>query len=186
MIGRILFLLLAVAVLAVLLYMQEPMSSGPAATGAQTATPEPGFVALGAQIIETGDDGQPLYTLSAKRIEQPIPQGTIYLTQPVLHYAPPGANPWVLTAAQGQLPQNGHTADLSGKVDASGIPQGSRRMIHFRTGTLHVDMQRQLANTPAMVRVDWDGSVLSGHGMQADLKSGQVELFRAVSGVIVH
>src|SRR6185437_8786793 len=96
---RILFLLFAVAVLTVLLYMQEPGSNNSAATPAQTSAPEPGFVALSAQIIETGDNGQPLYTLDAQRIAQPVPDGTIYLTSPVLHYEPAGATPWVLTAA---------------------------------------------------------------------------------------
>jgi LPS export ABC transporter protein LptC len=186
MIGRILFLLVAVAVLAVLLYMQEPESGNPATTPAQTAASEPGFVALSAQIIQTGDNGQPLYSLDAERISQPMPQGTIYLTAPVLHYEPPGANPWVLTAQQGQLPQNAQNADLSGMVNASGIPQGSQRMIHFSTSTLHVDMQKQLATTPAMVHIDWGGSLVSGLGMHADLKSGEVELFHAVNGTVMH
>jgi LPS export ABC transporter protein LptC len=188
MIGRILFLVLAVGLLGVLLYMQEqePENSNAAAAAAQNAASEPGFVALGAQIIETGDDGQPLYRLDATRIAQPVPDGTIYLTSPVLHYEPPGANPWVLTARQGQLPQSAQNADLSGMVNASGIPQGSMRMMHFHTSTLHVDMQQQLATTAAMVHIDWAGSLLSGRGMHADLKSGQVELFHAVSGVILH
>ncbi|HTT06907.1 MAG TPA: LPS export ABC transporter periplasmic protein LptC [Steroidobacteraceae bacterium] len=185
MIGRIIFLLLAVVVLAALLYMQEPESGNSTATPAQTAAAEPGFVALGAQIIETGDNGQPLYTLDAQRIAQPVPDGIIYLTAPVLHYEPAGANPWVLTAQQGQLPQSAQNADLSGMVNASGTPQGSQRMIRFRTSTLHVDMQKQLATTAAVVHIDWGGSLVSGHGMHADLKSGEVKLFHAVSGAIV-
>jgi LPS export ABC transporter protein LptC len=184
-IGRILFLLLAVAILAVLLYIQEPESNSPAANTAQSAAPEPGFVATRAQIIETGDNGQPLYTLEAQRIEQPVPQGIVYLTDPVLHYAPPGANPWVLTAQRGQLPQSADNADLSGMVSATGMPEGSTRTIHFLTSTLHVDMHRQLATSPAVVHVDWAGSELSGYGMRADLKSGQIELFRNVHGVMV-
>jgi LPS export ABC transporter protein LptC len=186
MIGRILFLLLAVAVLTALLYLQEPERSSPVATPAQASAAEPGFVALGAQIIETGDNGQPLYTLDAQRIAQPMPEGTIYLTSPVLHYAPPGANPWVLTAQHGQLPQSAQNADLSGMVDARGIPQGSQRMIHFTTSTLHVDMQKQLATTAALVHIDWGGSLVIGRGMNADLKSGEVELFHAVNGTILH
>lgn len=186
MIGRVLFLLFAVGVLAVLLYMQEPESSNPATAAAQTQAPEPGFVALGAQIIQTGDNGEPLYTLDATRIEQPMPQGIVYLTDPVLHYEPAGGNPWVLTAQHGQLPQSAHHADLSGMVNASGIPEGSQRMIHFRTSTLHVDMQQQLATTPAEVHIDWAGSLLNGRGMNANLKSGEVRLFHAVSGTLLH
>jgi LPS export ABC transporter protein LptC len=186
MIGRIVFLLVAVAILAVLLYMQEPEGSNPASTAAQTQAAEPGFVALDAQIIETGDNGQPVYTLDAKRIEQPMPQGIVYLTDPVLHYEPQGGNPWVLTAQQGQLPQSGHTADLSGDVHAEGKPEGSPQLMHFSTNRLHVDMQQQLATTAAQVHVEWAGSLLSGRGMRADLKSGELQLFKDVSGVLTH
>jgi LPS export ABC transporter protein LptC len=183
-IGRILFLVAAVAVLVALLYMQEPESSNPANSSAQTQTAEPGFVALGAQIIETGDNGEPLYTLDATRIEQPMPQGDVYLTNPVLHYEPAGGNAWVLTAQQGQLPQNGHTADLSGNVTAQGKPPGSPQIIHFNTSQLHVDMQQQLATTAARVHVDWAMSLLTGRGMRADLKSGELQLFKDVRGVL--
>lgn len=185
MIARILFLLLAAGVLAVLLYMQQPESGASGGSAAPAAAGEPGFVAVGAQIIETGDDGRPLYTLDAQRIEQPVPNGTIYLSAPILHYEPSAGNPWVLTAQQGQLPQSAHTADLSGSVRAQGKPQGSTQLMRFTTTALHVDMQRQLATTPAVVHVEQAGSVLSGRGMRADLKSGQIELFRAVSGVVV-
>jgi LPS export ABC transporter protein LptC len=71
-------------------------------------------------------------------------------------------------------------------VNASGTPQGSQRMIHFATDTLHVDMQKQLATTPAVVHIDWGGSLVSGLGMHADLKSGEVELFHAVNGTLLH
>jgi LPS export ABC transporter protein LptC len=183
-IGRILFLLVAIAILAVLLYMREPEGSNSANTAAQAQAPEPGFVALGAQIIETGDNGQPVYTLDAQRIEQPMPQGIVYLTAPVLHYEPSGGNPWVLTAERGQLPQSGHTADLSGNVSAEGKPQGSAELMHFNTSRLHVDMQQQLATTAAQVHVAWAGRLLTGRGMRADLKSGELQLFKDVSGVL--
>ena len=185
MIARIFFLVLALAVLAVLLYMQEPESAGPAGPAAQNASGEPGFVALGAEIIQTGDDGKPLYRLQAQRIAQPVPQGTIYLTDPVLHYQPPAANPWVLSADQGQLPQSAHTADLSGNVQADGKPSGSTQVMHISTDSLHVDMQQQLATTPAVVHVRWAGSLMRGTGLRANMKSGEFELMENVSGTIV-
>lgn len=187
MAGRLIFLILAVSALAALLsYLQRSGGgAGTETTAAQSAAPEPGLVAIGAQIIQTGDDGHPLYRLDSARISQPVANGTIYLTDPILHYTPPGGNPWVVTALQGQLPQSAQTADLNGSVHAEGTPQGASQMVRFDTSTLHVDMQQQLATTPAVVHVQQAGDLLTGRGMRANLKSGQLELFRDVSGVLI-
>ena len=186
MIFRVIILVLALAVLGVLLYLQKPGIGSTTSTAASAANPEPGFVAIGAELIETGDDGKPLYRLDAERISQPMPNGLIHLTAPILHYQPPGANPWVLTARQGELPQNAHTADLSGAVHVEGKPQGSIELMRMDTDTLHVDMQQQLATTPAIVHLHWAGSLLTGRGMRANLKTGQLVLMRNVSGVLAH
>jgi LPS export ABC transporter protein LptC len=185
-ISRLVLLFIALAVLAVLLYMQRGGIGGTESTVAQSGAPEPGMVAIGAQIIETGADGKPLYTLNAARISQPMPDGTIYLTSPVLHYTPAAGNPWVLTAEQGQLPQSAQTADLSGSVHAEGKPQGSSQLLDFDTSVLHVDMQRQLATTTAVVHVQQAGNRLTARGMRANLKSDELELYHDVSGVLVH
>jgi lipopolysaccharide export system protein LptC len=185
MIFRVIILMLALAVLGVLLYLQKPGVGGTASTAARTANPEPGFVAIGAELIQTGDDGKPLYRLDAERISQPVPNGQIYLTAPILHYQPPGASPWVLTAQQGELPQNAHTADLSGTVHAEGKPQGSTELMRMDTDTLHVDMQQQLATTQAAVHVHWADSLLNGRGMRANLKTGRLVLMKDVSGELV-
>ena len=58
--------------------------------------------------------------------------------------------------------------------------------MHFDTSVLHVDMQQQLATTDVEVHSDWAGSRLRGRGMRADLKSGELQLFKDVSGVLVH
>ncbi|HEX4023792.1 MAG TPA: LPS export ABC transporter periplasmic protein LptC [Steroidobacteraceae bacterium] len=186
MIFRVIILVLALIALGVLLYLQRPESGGSATTAAQAASAEPGFVAIGAELIETGDDGKPLYRLDADRISQPTPDGLIYLTAPILHYQPPGASPWVLTARQGELPQNAHVADLRGAVHAEGKPQGSNELMRMDTDTLHVDMQQQLATTPAVVHLHWAGSLLTGRGMHANLKTGRLVLMREVSGVLAH
>ncbi len=186
MISRMVLLFIALAVLAVLLYMQRGAVGGAENAAVQSSAPEPGMVAIGAHIIETGDDGQPLYRLDATRISQPTPDGTIYVTNPVLHYTPPASNPWVLTARQGQLPQSAQTADLSGSVHAEGKPQGSLQLLNFDTSVLHVDMQQQLATTAAVVHVQQAGNRLTGRGMHANLKSGELQLYHDVSGVLLH
>ena len=184
MIGRLLLLVLALAILAGLLYLQQPQIDDVETTAAQIANADPGFVAIGAELIETGDDGHPLYRLEADRIAQPVAGGTIYLTAPTLHYQPAAGNPWVLTAREGQLPQSAHTADLMGSVQAEGKPSGSATPMRFNTDTLHLNMEQQVASTAQFVQVDWVGGQLRGRGMRANLKSGQLDLLGEVSGVL--
>jgi LPS export ABC transporter protein LptC len=186
MMARIIIATLAFALLSVLLYMVQPAGGGrqSAAPGAPAALP--GFVALGAELVETGDDGQPLFRLDAERIAQPEPQGLIHLTDPMLQYQPPGGNPWVVTAARGELPQSAHTAELQGAVHAEGKPIGSSELMRIDTDQLHVDMTDKLATTPDLVRVNWADRLLRGRGMRADLLNGRLLLFGDVSGVLAH
>ena len=186
MIHRILSALVALGALGALFYLQQSDSgSGETAPG-DVASTEPGYVATHAELIETGDDGHPLFRLDADRIEQPAPQGTIFLTAPKLDYQPEAGNHWRLTAQQGQLPQDARTAELTGAVSAEGRPSGSSELMHIATDQLHLDMKQQLATTPAKVRVDWAGNALRGRGMRADIKNDRLQLAGDVHGVLAH
>jgi LPS export ABC transporter protein LptC len=185
MIARILFGVLALATLAVLLYLQQPsVSNAPAPV--ESTFFEPGYTSIGARLVQTGVDGRPLYRLDATRIEQPQPQGTIFVTDPKLNYAPQDGNPWLLTAQQGQLPQDATSADLHGSVHAQGVPQGSKDLMQIDTNQLHLDMTHEIATTPDAVHVLWAGSRLTGRGMRADLKNGRLQLYADVNGIVLH
>ncbi len=186
MILRLLFALVSLALLGALLYVQrqERAENEPGASDAISA--EPGYVATHAMMIETDDNGRPLFQLNAERIAQPTPQGMIFLTAPRLDYQPEPGNHWTLTALQGELPQEARTADLSGSVHAEGIPTGSNAVMRIDTEVLHLDMEQQLATTNASVRVDWGGNVLRGRGMRADLKNDRLQLAGDVRGVVSH
>lgn len=181
---RIIIAVLAFGLMSVLLYLAQPGGAQRenATPGAPVALP--GYVALGAELIETGEDGQPLFRLEAQRIAQPQPQGLIYLNDPMLQYQPPGGNPWVVTAKSGELPQSAQSAQLQGDVHAEGKPVGSNELMRIDTDTLHVDMSQQLATTAAVVRVNWADRLLRGRGMSADLLNGRLSLFGDVSGVL--
>jgi len=181
---RIFIAVLAFALLSVLLYVVQPGGGEREAVTSGAPIEQPGFVALGAELIETGDDGRPLFRLDAERIAQPTPRGLIYLTDPMLQYQPAGGNPWVLTATRGQLPETAHTAELEGAVHAEGKPIGSNELMRIDTDMLHVDMTNQLATTLDPVRINWADRLLSGRGMRADLLNGRLALFTDVNGVL--
>ena len=84
--------------LGTLFYLQQPTTAAAKRSLADVESTEPGYIANGAELIETGDDGHPLFRLDAERIEQPQPQGTIFLTEPKLDYQPETGNHWTLSA----------------------------------------------------------------------------------------
>ena len=110
MIWRLLFALASISILGALLYFQDADNGSGENAGAEPTAVASGYSALHAELIETGPDGQPLYRLDADRIEQPQPQGTVFLTNPKLDYQPEAGNPWTLTAQSGQMPQDARTA----------------------------------------------------------------------------
>jgi LPS export ABC transporter protein LptC len=186
MIVRLLFALCSVAILAALLYFQDADNGGSENAVSEFGTVAPGFSAVHAQLIETGEDGLPLYRLDAERIEQPRPQGTIFMTDPKLDYQPEPGNHWTLTAQHGEMPQDARSADLTGQVHAEGLPSGSDTLVRIDTEELHLDMTQQIATSPTNVRVDWGGNRLSGHGMRADLKNDNLQLASKVRGALLH
>jgi LPS export ABC transporter protein LptC len=186
MIHRILFAVLALGALGALFYLQQSDSGVGEATPGDVASTEPGYIATHAELIETGEDGHPLYRLDAARIEQPAPQGTIFLTEPKLDYQPEQGNHWTATAQLGQLPQDARTAELTGAVQAEGRPSGSNDLMHIATEQLHLDMKQQLATSSAKVRVDWAGNALRGRGMRADIMNDRLQLAGDVHGVLAH
>jgi LPS export ABC transporter protein LptC len=186
MIVRLLFALGSVAILAALLYLQDADGGGADSVAAEFGSAGPGFEAVHAQIIETGDDGLPLYRLDAERMEQPQPQGTIYLTDPKLDYLIQNGEHWTLTALRGEMPQDAQTAELAGDVHAEGLPTGSRTLLRIDTEQLHLDMTQHIATSQVLVKVNWGGDRLDGHGMHADLKNDTLTLASKVHGVLFH
>jgi LPS export ABC transporter protein LptC len=182
MIWRILFALISLTALGALLYLRQSDDNRGAFVIGEPLNTEPGYVAIHGNLIETGDNGHPLYRLDADRIEQPTPQGTIYLTQPAIDYQPDPGDHWTVTALQGELPQDARSADLTGNVHAEGRPPGSDDLMRIDTDVLHLDMPQQLVTTPARVRVNWKNSTLRGRGMRAELKNNRLQLYADVRG----
>jgi len=187
MIGRFVLAVLMLGTLAALLYFKES-DYNPAAelAAADAATGEPGFEALHAELIETGENGQTLYRLTADRMQQPQPQGTIFLTDPQLDYQPEAGNHWRLRASHGELPQDARTAELTGMVHAEGTPTGSAALMRFDTEQLHLDMSANMATAAGPVAVDWNGDRLLGRGMAADLNRYTLQLQADVHGALSH
>lgn len=186
MILRIVFALFALGALGALLYLQQEGNNDSDSASSDVSNAGAGFAAVRAQLIETGENGHPLYRLDADRIEQPLQGGMVYVTAPRLDYQPDPGNHWTLTALQGQLPQDARVADLTGNVHAEGRPTGSSDLMRIDTSLLHLDMPQQQATTASRVRVVWSGRALRGRGMRADIKGNRLELYADVHAFAEH
>lgn len=183
---RVLFALTSLAVLAALLYLQDADTAGPDTVIGETGPGARGFSAVRAELVGIGDDGLPVYTLDADRIELPRPDGLVFLTVPRLDFQLRGGNHWTLTAQRGQMPEDASSADLYGSVHAQGLPGRSRTVMRIDTESLHLDMTRQVASSSAPVHVSWGKDRLDGTGMQADLTNDTLTLASKVHGVLFH
>ena len=167
------------------------------ADAATAATPDPGYAAHDAEVIETGYDGRERYRLNAKVIRQQGESGVIDLEQLEMDYHPdaqeklPGepsaASPsatetWHLKSDRGQVRADGDDVQLNGNVRVTGPAPGSDVPLELTTDNMRINTPTEFIETEAAVKMRWSGNVLEAIGLEADLKSGSVRLKSAVHG----
>src|ERR1700733_14808127 len=79
-------------------------------------TQDPGYAARDAQLIETGPDGRPMYTLRAKLIQQPPPAQLVTLDGVQMQMHDPDGNIWSGRADHGRILQDDAVVELTGGV----------------------------------------------------------------------
>jgi LPS export ABC transporter protein LptC len=173
---RALWLLLVLVVVGLFAWL-APRHAVEGRIGASTDTSqeEPGYVAIDAELIETGDNGEPLYRLNAKRIEQARAGARVQLTEPRLAYQASADSSWRLQAAHGELASELQQAEFGGAVEASGSQNGATPIV-IRTEQLSVNMQQQRADSLAAVTIDWGRVRLTAHGFHINLLDGSLKL----------
>lgn len=159
-------------------------------------TPDPGYAARDAEIIETGYDGRERYRLNAKVIRQQTESGVIELEQLEMNYHP-GAQPgvagesrpaaadqevWHLASDHGLVRADGDDVELRGNVRVTGSTPGSGAPLSLTTSELRINTPTEFIETRAPVEVTFSGQNWSAKGLTADLKAGTVRLESEVHG----
>ena len=154
-------------------------------------TPDPGYSATDAQIVETGYDGRELFRVNARLISQQTETGVIDLETLTMDYHPgaqarlPGEAPptaaeakevWHLASDRGEVRGDGEDVQLSGNVRVTGVEPGSGAPLTMTTSELRINTPTEYLETKAPVRVIWSGLQIDTVGMQADLKAGKLRL----------
>jgi LPS export ABC transporter protein LptC len=153
-----------------------------ASPDAATAQGSYGYVALDADVQQTGDDGRPLYTFTAARVEQDPDSGDLAARALTVHYISEPTRPWTLTAREALMPGDSPRIRLQGDVQLRGQPPGSGEMAQVNSQRLDFDTRTQDVTTSQAVSFVWAGQHLNARGMKANLKLGQLQLDSRVHG----
>lgn len=183
MIWRIFVIAALVIVVAVSLFRDRRPAPDRPTTQAQS--PQPGYYMDGARIVETGEDGLPLYRVDAKHIQQNPADSSIELDDLALSYSTPEARDWTVTAARGFVPPGSKTLQLAGDVRIVGQPAPDTLPAVIRTERLTLDTESNIASTRDRVDIEWGNRRLSTMGLVADLKAEKLQLESAVHGRFV-
>lgn len=143
---------------------------------------DPGYSALGTEIIETGADGKQRYRLRADRLQQDPTSMDIQLTGLAMDLVTARQGTWRVTARQGRMPQSAQRIDLSGDVTLASL---GGEHIEIRTEALTLEPEAERATSATTVVIRTFGKSLSAKGMEANLKQQTLRLESTVHGRFV-
>ncbi len=105
----------------------DRVQNGASASPPNTAlTQDPGYAARDAQLIETGEDGLPMYTLRASLIQQQPATQVVTLDAVQMQMRDPDGDIWSGRADHGQILQDDSLVELNGGVPPVGTHHGGR------------------------------------------------------------
>ncbi len=177
--------LIAILALAALLIGVVVLSGGErqgAAPATVEAPSDPGYSARKARLIQTGADGQPLYTLDAEEVRQQPQTNVIDMQTVALGFRDASGDEWTAHGNHGELAQNSGIVKLDGAVSVLGTLPGTQEPAQFLTEHLAFDTNTQVIATLDPVTLVMTGRRLEAQGMVANLKEHRVQLQSAVHG----
>jgi LPS export ABC transporter protein LptC len=180
---RVWLLLIIAAALALWLWRVPTRGVVENENGGANHSAAPGYVASGAELIDTNADGVPEFRLLAERIEQPWPAADVELTAPQISYA--GETAWTVTAQHGILQQAAEQLSLSGEVLATASRPGQPPW-QIRTDTLDADMVQKQLDAHSTVAMVWGRNRLWAAGLHADIKTDRLLLTSPIRGEFSH
>jgi LPS export ABC transporter protein LptC len=160
---------------------QQREAETPAATGRPAE--DLGYGARDAQLIETGPDGRPKYTLNAKLIEQHPKDDSVQLQFVHMILDNVDGNRWTVDAQHGDIVSGGENINLSGDVHVSGVLPGTDAPADISSERLAFDTRTNVVSTADPVTLAWAGRQIHSVGIVASLKDSHVQLESAVHGI---
>jgi LPS export ABC transporter protein LptC len=182
MIYRLVVGLVVIGILVGTIMLGRQQSGAGTSTPVEATSAVPGYAARDAELVETGDDGRPIYTLNADLIRQRPNDRRVQLDAVRMRYRASDGNEWKVRADSGQIRDDGALIELYGNVQVDGLLPGSELPAEIRTSVLTLDTKAEIVRTKAPVVLRWGGRQLEASGLEADLKSRSVKLESRVHG----
>jgi LPS export ABC transporter protein LptC len=182
MLYRLVAVLAGLALVVGLILLSGPQREAVVPTASGAVAHDPGYAALGARMVQTGTDGQPLYSLDAARISQQPDDDTVQLTQVRMGFRAASGQQWTARAERGELGQDTGVVQLDGDVHVNGALPGTQDQAEITTDHLSFDTRAQVVTTPDPVTLTMAGRELHAKGLVARLKEGHVQLESGVHG----
>lgn len=179
---RVAAVLAALALIVGVVLLSGPQREALAPSAAGAPSHDPGYGASDARLVQTGADGQPLYTLDAAQITQAADQSTVQLQKVQLGFRAANGDRWTAHAQRGELGQSTGVVQLEGNVQVTGLLPGTEDPAEISTESLSFDTRSQVVTTPEPVTLTISGHELHARGLVAQLKQGRVQLESAVHG----
>ena len=142
-----------------------------------------GYGARDAQLIETGADGRPKYTLNAKLIEQHPKDQSVQLQTVHMILNDADGNRWTVDAEHGDIVGDGVNINLSGAVHVAGQLPGTDQPADITSERLSFDTRADIVTSTDPVTFSWAGRQIHAVGIVANLKDSHVQLESAVHGI---
>jgi LPS export ABC transporter protein LptC len=142
-----------------------------------------GYGARDAQLIETGADGRPKYTVNAKLIEQSPKDDSVQLQVVHMILDDVDGNRWTVDAQRGDIASAGVNIDLSGDVHVSGVLPGTDQPADITSDRLSFDTRTDVVSSSDPVTLAWAGRQIHSVGIVASLKDSHVQLESSVHGI---
>jgi LPS export ABC transporter protein LptC len=184
MIFRVLATLLFICIIAGSFWLGGQQREAPVTTTVASASADLGYSARSADLIETGPEGRPMYTLDADLIRQRPDDGVLF-DRVKLTFRDAQGQTWTGHADHGSLETDSGKVNLEGNVHVDGVLPGSSQLADLATEKLLVDTRGQIISTDQQVVVTSVGHVLKSRGMLALLKERRLELEASVHGTFL-
>lgn len=179
---RVLGLMALLALIAGVVLFSEPQRSPALATAVGRTAHDPGYSALNAQLVQTGPDGKPLYTLDAAQMREQPGNDTVMFDQVQMGFRDSSGGQWTARAQRGELGQETGVVQLEGDVHVVGTLPHSQQPAEISAEHLAFDTRAQVVTTRDPVTFNVGGHQLEGTGLVASLKDHRVQLESAVHG----
>jgi LPS export ABC transporter protein LptC len=137
-----------------------------------------------AELIGTGEDGEILYQVRAKRAEQTVGDDSVSINDVQMTYGPKQGLPWELSAREGRIPADASIVILMGDVVAvSGDTPETATTI--RTQQIAINPHTLIATTQKKVVIEYSGRQINATGMKADFEANRLNLLSNVNGKFI-